>query len=217
MTFSQEMKPHRVPLVIVGCVLLFTACGKRGQGSARHGQSQPERSNQMSSPRPTAPRHLKSFLTDVIFDRDQVRGKVKCSCGNQSLHLLYAGERNTDSDKQFLQSKEVGGHWHYRLGFRCGRCWKEELIFDQDFHGYNGFYAGSDKDRQVPRLGYLIWACHACGCDSHKMDVGVALDETALDEGVSSEDWCDAYGWFTLETTCDRCGLAHMVGERETM
>ena len=174
--------------------------------------------NSMLDPAPDVPRHLRGMLVNAVLPVQtswgDVTGDISCLCGNRELSLLYSGDRN--QDEHFLAPLHIDGHFFYRWSFRCNRCWREELIFDSDFHGYNGLHANSNECREQPRPSLSIWECHKCGYRQHSISILVRLDVDAIEEGVNAEHWYDAYEWFSLSTRCEGCGLDSTPGQCET-
>ena len=160
------------------------------------------------------PKHLRDILALDLkrSDDHELFGTVKCGCGSETFALLYVGNRNEEEKQHFLQVVQAGEHWFLRIGARCASCCREHLLFDDHFHGWNGYVCTEEPTRRLPRPAFQEWTCQRCGSAKHKISLGIQGEdkEDALAEGedvLTEADWFEAFGWFTIDVTCASCGL----------
>lgn len=173
-----------------------------------------------------APTHLKEItknLTDddvEIFDLEDKYeesvdesyefafvGKVVCTCGNQCLEYLRPDE-------------ETGDNY---IKVRCPECQREHLIFDADFHGWDGWICHNDEMANEVRPETEVFKCTDCESGLH--EVVLVIDsqgkqdfiEEAGDE-FNADRWQDAFEWITIHVKCCNCGkVTQEIVSYETM
>jgi len=159
-----------------------------------------------------APKHLEPLLQrDASSEYADIVGRIHCICGSDVLIPLFVGSRNETEKKHYLQVTEIDGNWFLRLGCRCPKCSAESLIFDDHFHGWNGFVCAEEDVRSLPRPQFEQWHCQKCRSHHHRMAITIQTDdmETAIEEGgdlITEQNWFEAFGWLTLDVTCADCG-----------
>lgn len=150
-------------------------------------------------------------MKDIFFpvgndnNEFEVKGKIKCSCGNEYFEIR-------ESNEQLM------------VKILCKQCKKEYVIFDSGKHGWNGFVCGDDfLNRELP---YNKYHCSNCKEDCFKVLVHISsqgkedfIDEClSTDDSFSVEDWVDAFEWISISLTCENCGeLSKEWMDAETM
>src|SRR5207248_3338688 len=94
---------------------------------------------------------------------------------------------------------------------RCVACGREHLLFDKDFHGWDGFVCHDPAQAAHPRPPLTAWNCLACGNRAHEASVEILTQgrQDFVDEsdGELDEDrWPDGFSWFNMSITCATCG-----------
>jgi len=175
-------------------------------------------------PYPT-PKHLKDlFVTDRKDSTEhELHGTVRCGCSSETFHPLYVANRVEDRGQHFLQVVEVGEQWFCRIGARCASCGREHLLFDDHFHGWNGYVCTDAQVRLIQRPPFQEWVCHKCGATTHRVALSIQGEDidSALTEGedtLTEADWFEAFGWITVDVTCSACGCGPTrIIDHETM
>ena len=158
------------------------------------------------------PHHLKQILDPHPRQctENQLQGAVKCPCGSYILSLLYVGNRVDLDGRPFLQVTKVDDHYMFCLGAKCSACGAEHLLFDDRFHGWNGFVCGSEEEQALPRPPFLAWHCAACDSEKHKITLTLQGEDkaSAINESdgfVTEANWHEGFGWITVDLTCTAC------------
>jgi len=171
------------------------------------------------------PKHLRDLLVldSARSGAHELFGAIKCRCGSHTFQPLYVGSRNEENEEHFLQVVKVGENWYLRIGARCASCHREHLLFDNQFHGWNGYVCTDEQTRRLPRPPFEEWACQRCRSATHKISLSIQGEdmEFALGEGedvLTETDWFEAFGWFTVDVTCASCGIGPIrIVDYETM
>jgi hypothetical protein len=160
------------------------------------------------------PAHLRDLLVSDpnSSDAHELHGVIRCPCGSAVSSLLYVAELTESQGIPLLRVLELPAGFFLRIGARCMACSRTHLLFDDDYHGWNGFVCPSRGARERARPLYQTYACHRCKAESHQISVGILGDK---DQGEMLEDadgvldqsnWFEGFGWFTVEITCVSCG-----------
>ena len=141
-----------------------------------------------------------------LNDDNKYTAKLKCQCGNHIFELLYP----KGSDKAEPSTVEVDGKFFFLLKARCTSCSKEHLVFDADFHGWDGWICHVKKQAELPRPGLIEWKCKKCSSTKHSAVVIISSQgkEDFIEEAGEEFDierWQDAFDWFTLDIKCEEC------------
>ena len=170
------------------------------------------------------PKHLAQILNRDSANEDaDIVGQIRCGCGSDVLVPLYVGARNETALRHYLQVVEIDKNWFLRLGCLCPKCGIESLIFDDHFHGWNGFVCAEEDVRTLPRPPFERWRCQKCRSFNHRIATTIQTDdmETAIEEGgdlITEANWFEAFGWITLDVTCADCGFGpSRIIDYETM
>jgi len=169
---------------------------------------------------PSTPAHLAGIsrldedrTTEQMFVAD-----IVCTCGNPNLNLMHSGGTREENGEPIPQTAEVEGSFFMIIGAECPACQKSHLIFDKDYHGWDGFACAHETGyRANPRPDLVSWPCVKCNSPSHRITVLISMDrEMILDDGpVTSPDgssilddsnWQEGFDWITVEITCSKCG-----------
>jgi hypothetical protein len=159
------------------------------------------------------PSHLQGlvFPLDNAMDEEALSAGVRCPCGHERFELLYPGHSREHEGETTPYTAEVDGSFFFLLKFRCTDCRREHLLFDADLHGWNGFVCHDSAQAALPRPPLVAWPCQKCGETEHS---GVVRIQTQGKEDFVPESggkfdegrWPDAFGWFSLDLTCSKCG-----------
>jgi hypothetical protein len=159
------------------------------------------------------PSHLQGLVVplDSEIDEEALSATVRCPCGEVRFDLLYPGQTHEYNGRMVPCVAEIDGKFFLVLKSRCAGCAQEHLLLDADFHGWNGFVCHDPAQAAVARPQLVAWACQACGESKH---TGVVHIQTqGKDDFISEAEgefdvnrWPDAFGWFSLDLTCSKCG-----------
>lgn len=153
---------------------------------------------------------MKSFTNNERYTENieyQYIAKVKCSCGNEVFEILYLGKVNDYGPCV----AEYDGQYFFLIKVRCTDCGEEHLLFDDDFHGWNGWICHDDEKAVIKRPNLVEWKCSNCAHTKHKvvMIINSQGEEDFVQEagvGFDVSIWQDAFDWFTLDVKCEKCG-----------
>jgi hypothetical protein len=158
------------------------------------------------------PSHLKGLAVpkDTRSDERHLDARLQCPCGSDRFVFLYHGTMHDYEGHPIPCSGKIDGHWFFVLRVRCVACDRDHLLFDKDFHGWDGFVCHQPELAARPRPPLVPWWCEACGGEQHRGTVGVATegsgDFAEYAAGLPLERWPDGFGWFTVDIECCACG-----------
>jgi hypothetical protein len=160
-----------------------------------------------------APTHLKNIVApyEVETDEEALVADIRCLCGGANFELLYPGQTHEYAGEVIPCTAEIDGNFFFVLKVRCVQCAKEHLLLDADFHGWNGFVCHDPEQAALPRPPLTVWKCLKCGGMTHSGVVHIQTEGKAdfiLEAGEEFDEdlWPDAFGWFSLDVTCNHCG-----------
>lgn len=158
------------------------------------------------------PKHLSKILIPIGDKNEEfnVTGKLKCSCGNENLEIKLVGDDSDYKKKQVIRVVEINSGYFLIIKTYCKKCDSENLIFDNDFHGWNGFVCGGDN-RELNRPKPKQWNCDKCANSEHQIQLQIESQgkEDFVEEGgeeFAEEDWTEGFSWITIKTECTNCG-----------
>ena len=158
------------------------------------------------------PSHLRECVRrpDEPIDSEPLVAPVACPCGGDIFELLYPGENREDGGELFPVVAEIAGNFFLLVKARCMACRREHILLDIDFHGWNGYVAHNSEQASLPRPPLVPWKCLSCNDSRHRMTVTICTEGPVdfAEETNGTFDpatWPDAFGWFSLDTKCDRC------------
>jgi hypothetical protein len=160
------------------------------------------------------PKHLKNItvLIEESIDDNILRANIRCKCGGTEFQLLYPGETIEYQEKKWPCSIEVEGHSVFVIKAICSNCKTQYLIFDADFHGWDGVMCHNDQKANFPRPSLVPWKCLSCGNLSHKIEVKINFESKKdfIEQSGSEfelDKWPDAFQWIWISIICTNCGL----------
>ncbi|MDR2967962.1 MAG: hypothetical protein LBU74_08470 [Methanobacteriaceae archaeon] len=158
------------------------------------------------------PKHLKDILIPIGDSNTefQLIGKIVCRCGSEEFTIEFVGDDSNYQKDDVIKVAEIDENYFLIIKVKCNSCNKENLIFDNDYHGWNGFVCEGDS-RKLGRPETEDWQCNKCQNTNHSMIVEIAsngqddfIEET---EGeLDREDWTEAFSWITIQVICNSCG-----------
>ena len=159
------------------------------------------------------PNYLKDCVVPnkVHADEQSLVGIIRCSCGSQTFQVLYPGQTHEHKGQQIPCTTEIDGNFFFLIKSRCVSCGKEHLLFDKDYHGWNGLVCHDPTQACLPRPDLDLWRCLSCGGIEHEVSIKIdpvdkdTFIEQAGDE-FDEEPWPEAFEWFNLSITCRSCG-----------
>jgi hypothetical protein len=155
----------------------------------------------------------KTRATDQMFV-----AQVVCTCGCRDLNLMHSGGTREENGHAIPQTAEIDGKFFMMIRADCPECQKTHLVFDKDYHGWDGFVCARETGyRQNPRPDLVPWQCVKCQSTSHLITVLVSMDkEIILEDGpvtgpddatiLDDSNWPEGFDWITMEIICSSCG-----------
>ncbi len=159
------------------------------------------------------PNHLKNiFVPKEEINEVTLVGNLHCQCGGIEFQILYPGKTIEYKEKTCPCDIEIDGHWFFVIKVICVKCMREYLIFDSDFHGWDGVMCHDEKKANVLRPNLIPWKCLSCENLTHKIAIKIDYESTEnfieQSRGEFSMDrWPDAFQWIYISITCCKCGL----------
>lgn len=146
-------------------------------------------------------------VDEAAFDVD-----VRCPCGSRLFDLLYPGETTEYNGSPIPVVAEINGLFFFRIKARCVECGTEHLLFDKDFHGWDGFVCHDEAQASLPRPVLIVWDCLECGEAPHEASIQIQtqgkenfVEET---EGKFAENrWPDGFSAFSMRIRCNSCSM----------
>jgi hypothetical protein len=158
------------------------------------------------------PAHLQGLVVplDSVIDEEALSAAVRCPCGDPHFELLYPGQTHEHDGEVIPCTAEIDGNFFFILKSRCQSCRREHLLLDADFHGWNGFICHDAAQAALARPQLVAWQCF-CGETKHTGVVHIQTQGKAdfiseAGEEFDENSWPDAFGWFSLDLTCCKCG-----------
>ena len=158
------------------------------------------------------PKHLKNILSPIGNSNNEfeLNGKIVCDCGSENFTIKIVGDDSDYKKDDVIKVIEIDGNFFLIVKVKCNNCNKEHLIFDNDYHGWNGFVCGGDS-KNLPRPDTKNWNCNKCKNTNHSMVVAIESQgqEDFIEEGeeeFDKEDWVEAFSWITIKVICNSCG-----------
>jgi hypothetical protein len=159
------------------------------------------------------PTHLRGLVTpaDETLDEEALHARIRCLCGEDKFELLYPGQTQVHEGNTIPCTAQIGDRFFFLLKFRCAACSTEHLLFDADFHGWDGFVCHDPEQAAQERPALIPWKCQDCGEQRHSGVVHIQTQgkQDFIDEAGGDFDadrWPDAFGWFSLDLDCAGCG-----------
>jgi len=158
------------------------------------------------------PKHLKNILIPIGDSNNefQLIGKIVCGCGSEKFTIEFVGDDSSYQKDDVIKVAEIDENYFLIIKMKCNSCNEENLIFDNDYHGWNGFVCEGDSKR-LPRPNTKDWFCNKCQNTNHSMIVKIEshgpddfIEETEGELG--REDWVEAFSWITIKVICNSCG-----------
>src|SRR3984893_2212199 len=86
------------------------------------------------------PSHLQGLVVplDSAIDEEALSAGVRCPCGDERFELLDPGHTHKHERETIPCTAEIDGKFFFVLKSRCVGCAREHLLFDKDFHGWDG-------------------------------------------------------------------------------
>ena len=165
-----------------------------------------------------APEHLTSISIrdEGSSTEEKYVASIKCTCGNQSLEISHS---QCDVEESGIpQDAEIDGNFFFVIKAKCPECEKNHLVFDSDYHGWDGFVCHNEYDnRKHPRPPMQTWKCSECSSSLHQLKVEISMDpEVILQEGPVEDDdggiildegnYENGFDWIAMSIKCCSCG-----------
>lgn len=160
------------------------------------------------------PPHLDKCVVpkDTKIDESPLDAAVRCPCGSQKFEFLFPGTTHKYQGETTPCTAEVGGAFFFLLEARCLSCGTRHLLFDKDFHGWNGFVCHDPEQASLPRPPLTAWKCRECDGVAHQGSIRINSQgkEDFVSEAGDEFDanrWPEAFDWFSMSIQCCSCGL----------
>ena len=159
------------------------------------------------------PEHLRTCTVAVPSRcrRAKYVAHVQCLCGGKTFRLLHAGEIWTDKrGHHFPKETKAADGVFFVIAAQCRGCGKEHVLFDNDWHGWNGFVCFTEG-RSRPRPKLVPWNCDSCSEQEHTATIEVLSEgrQEAIEESsdfLTEANWQEGFGSIVIATKCGNCG-----------
>ncbi|MBQ2953362.1 MAG: hypothetical protein IJE07_07370 [Clostridia bacterium] len=139
------------------------------------------------------PKCLKRYFVPELgkCSMAEITGDIRCTCGA----MAFKARR----------SEDVG----LRFSLTCSSCGEDILLFDAKQHGWDALVCGIVPDDEAN--DETSEQCAKCGHEEFRATVWIEACEREefvedIPEGLTEDDWVNAYGWFGAHLTCVQCG-----------
>lgn len=156
------------------------------------------------------PKHLKEILKPIGDNNEfEVTGKIVCDCGSEEFKIKLVGDDSEYETNKVIRLAEIDDNYYLIVSVKCNNCNKEHLIFDNDFHGWNGFVCG-ENSKSIAKPETKNWTCKNCYGTNHSMTLLIHsqgqddFKEEAGDE-FDKNDWAEGFSWITIKLACNSC------------
>lgn len=159
------------------------------------------------------PNHLKNILVPKEeIDEATLVGDLHCQCGSIEFQILYPDKTVKFQEKDLPCDIEIGGHWFFIIKAVCVKCMREYLLFDADFHGWDGVMCHDVKKANLPRPHLVTWKCLSCKNLKHKIEIKIDYEtkENFIEQSrgeFGMDRWPDAFQWIYISIECVNCGF----------
>jgi hypothetical protein len=162
------------------------------------------------------PEHLMNLQGSLALSPsgDEVYCSLKCHCGSEKFHVLYAGTVSENSEEPGIDQVEINGAYFLIIKVRCTLCESLHMVFDKDLHGWEGTVGRDEEQAALPRPPVEEWLCSVCqeatfvtAVKINYMDPQQFMEESFGDYDMSV--WADAYSYIEFHCTCVECGTAY--------
>jgi hypothetical protein len=174
------------------------------------------------------PRHLAECLSKNAIQHDEFRAETdfECRCASKVFRWYTVGRVVEGDPMHRPRGIDLNGIPFFRIESECLHCKRKYFVFDDHYHGWNGFICRRERWAGAPRPEMHLWHCPRCKIAGQSGRLGIASEgyndfaECLRDFGYNfkQEDWVDAFGWFYVSLTCQGC-QTHTPGwvDYETM
>jgi hypothetical protein len=158
------------------------------------------------------PAHLREIIVPALIQEDDhsVKGRVVCPCGEDEIELMYPGQTHEYNGSLIPCTAMIDDKFFFLLRADCPKCNSQHLLFDADFHGWDGFICHNKEQASLPRPPLFAWKCSSCGSTRHKVEMTVSgesieeFEENAGEE-FGIECWPESFGWVSVDVCCGNC------------
>ena len=163
------------------------------------------------------PNYLRSnlLLNGYTFNGHTAKADLQCKCGCVNFELLYPGETIKQEGKPYPCGIDTNEGGFFVIEAKCSKCKQIFSIFDQDFHGWDGFQCYDHEQATLPRPPLIPWICLSCGQLPHR--ITIKIDHTDYNEYIKwldkakktfdENEWLLSFEWVWMTIECESCGL----------
>jgi hypothetical protein len=156
--------------------------------------------------------HIQGCIANVEYTEDIVKGAICCACGNRDLILIFHGTTHLYDGKEIPCTLQTDEGFFFIVKAKCPDCGAEYLLFDKDFHGWDGCVCHDEKDASKPRPHLTAWKCRECNQEKHFIQIQFCYgDEGGIQEAIDDgtiDNPADAFEWIYIDIKCENCGLS---------
>jgi hypothetical protein len=158
------------------------------------------------------PPYLTGWVVPTEIDEEGrfLKATVRCPCGNPNLVLLFRGGTNPLPCILNLPGPDGESTWHFVIAATCPNCGGEQVLFDQNVHGWEGALAGGPTAAGPGLPPLQRWRCLSCPGEPHQITVGLVrehiLDFLERAPEASEEEYRNRFTWIAIDIRCCECG-----------
>ena len=159
------------------------------------------------------PTHISSCIKSSVLECNGslLNCDIACLCGNQVFQLLYPGATHLYQGKKIPCTLQTDDSFFFLIRAKCIICGRGHVLFDKDFHGWDGFVCHDVKEASKTRPSLVPWKCIKCGKLEHSVQIQFCYGgEDEMIEDLADfpiENLADAFQWIYIDITCESCGL----------
>ena len=156
------------------------------------------------------PKHLKEILKPFANSNEyEVNGKIVCDCSSEDFNIKLVGNDLKFEIEKVIKVDEIDNNFYLIVFVKCNKCSKEHLIFEKDFHGWNGFVCDINSNN-IERPKTKNWNCKNCNNTKHSMNLFIKSEgqDDFIEEAGNDfdrNDWTEGFSWITINLKCNSC------------
>ncbi len=163
------------------------------------------------------PWHLREWVAPVSFEDEILKATVRCPCGSERVELHYLGTTSPSREDGTPLPRVVKIDEDYYLIIKavCAACRAEQVLFDKNRHGFEGF-SWPPREPTVPPRPFVAWSCVSCSGLAHTAEVVIVSDymyryfENRYHLKYGVDRWPEMFGWIDVNIRC--CGCDRRTG-----
>ncbi len=162
------------------------------------------------------PNHLRKFFQPIGKNNSEfeISGKLVCTCSNDEFSISYPGATIQSNGEAVPTILKKDNHYFFRISVRCSKCNNDHLLFDSDFHGWDGFVCHDEEQAALQRPELINWKCNKCVNELFTVNIKIQSQGkedfiTEAGDEFNPKNWIEAFEWINIDLHCLHCNKTH--------